>query len=388
MGVALAAHGAWAGEGTIPLCQADIPLVITNSGSYVLTENITVSGAGVTGIVIRANHVTIDLNGFTLAGSGTNSGNGILQFSNFGATVRNGFVVNWGGFMKGGVVLGGRNNRVENVTASECSYGIYGGKGGVISICIASSNSMDGIYVEEGSTVERCSATGNVGWGIHAQPGGTVKECVTAENGGGIYVHQGTVAECVSYSNRPGSGIAVDYDGVVDRCSVVGVRTVGIEVRDRCTVRRSYVTSCTNGVVAGDQCVIESVAIRDSLADAIAADDGSIVRGCVATLGEGNGINVDTDCLIVGNVCTETRNSSFDGSGIRARGADNRIEENTCNRNDWGLVVESAGNLIVKNLAGFNSETNYNMASGNTAGPIESGPLVWEKPWANFRFGD
>jgi parallel beta-helix repeat protein len=384
----LAAPFARAGEGTIPICQADVPLAITNSGSYVFTENITVTTPAITGVVVQADHVTIDLNGFTLAGPGTNSGYGIVQLSGLGLTVRNGFVVDWRGFLKGGIVLGGRNNRVENVTVSDCAFGILGGPGNVISMCIAATNSLDGISVQEGSTVERCYAGGNAGWGIHAQPGSTVKECSTAWNGAGIYVHQGTVAECASFASMAGNGITVDYDAVVERCAVFGAVAAGIEAGNGCAVRRCIATVCSNGVVAGDQCVIEWVAVRGGTGAGIVADDGNIVRRCVVSTNSGDGIDVDSDCLVVGNLCTELSVTGITKvAGIRVRGTDNRIEENTCNRNETGIVVENGGNLIVKNLVGYNTFTNYDLASGNTVGPIVSDPVAWEKPWANFRFG-
>ena len=384
---ALAAPCASAGEGAIPICQADVPLVITNPGSYVVTENLTLSGAGVTGIVIRADRVAIDLNGFTLRGPGSSSGFGIAQTSGSVATVRNGFVANWKGPVKGGIVLGGRNNRVESVTVADCAYGIFGGQGNVISMCIAFSNSLDGIYVQEGSTVERCYATGNAGWGIHAQPGSTVRECVTTWNGSGIYVHQGTVAECSIFAHMAGDGITVDYDGVVERCGVMGALKNGIKVLDRCAVRQCTVISCSNGVSAADQCVIEWVVVRGGSGDGIVADDGSIVRRCVVSTNSGDGIEVDSDCLVIGNLCTDIANPDIGVAGIRVRGTDNRIEENTCNRSETGIAVENGGNLVVKNLAAYNSTTNYSLATGNTVGAIEPDPVAWEMPWANFKMG-
>ena len=50
-----------------PICQADMPLTITESGSYVVVENLTGS-SGSHGITIQADDVTIDLNGFSLTG--------------------------------------------------------------------------------------------------------------------------------------------------------------------------------------------------------------------------------------------------------------------------------------------------------------------------------
>src|SRR3954469_21762838 len=46
---------------------SSLPLVITNSGSYYLTANLT-GIVGTNGITITADNVTIDLNGFALNG--------------------------------------------------------------------------------------------------------------------------------------------------------------------------------------------------------------------------------------------------------------------------------------------------------------------------------
>ena len=53
--------------------------VISNSGSYYLTSNLT-AGAGEVGITVSADDVTIDLNGFTLTGSGTATFSALVDF--------------------------------------------------------------------------------------------------------------------------------------------------------------------------------------------------------------------------------------------------------------------------------------------------------------------
>src|SRR4051812_21725528 len=48
---------------------SSVPYTITNAGSYYLTTNLTAT-AGNNGIIVSADHVTIDLNGFMLSGAG------------------------------------------------------------------------------------------------------------------------------------------------------------------------------------------------------------------------------------------------------------------------------------------------------------------------------
>lgn len=68
---------------------AGFPVTISVSGSYRLASNLTVTTPG-NGIEVRANEVTIDMGGFTLAGSGIGR-NGIASF-NRTLTVKNGTV--------------------------------------------------------------------------------------------------------------------------------------------------------------------------------------------------------------------------------------------------------------------------------------------------------
>src|SRR5687768_1232856 len=49
---------------------ASLPFTISAPGSYYLTTNLT----GSTGISIRSSHVSLDLNGFAVTGSGAGSG--------------------------------------------------------------------------------------------------------------------------------------------------------------------------------------------------------------------------------------------------------------------------------------------------------------------------
>ena len=63
---------------------SDLPINITVPGSYYLTENVVGRASEENGITVSVSHVTIDLNGFSLAGSGASgifvaiaAGNGV-----------------------------------------------------------------------------------------------------------------------------------------------------------------------------------------------------------------------------------------------------------------------------------------------------------------------
>lgn len=78
-------------EPRTPITQADIPLTITQPGSYYLAGNI--SSASSFAIRITAPSVTLDLEGFTIAGAGADLSSGVIV-SGANAVVRNGRVTN------------------------------------------------------------------------------------------------------------------------------------------------------------------------------------------------------------------------------------------------------------------------------------------------------
>ncbi len=83
-----------------PIRLADLPLSINSSGSFYLAENINFATPGVVAISVNAPVVTIDLNGFTLSGPGSNtgaSGFGISVNAADKLVVKNGTIQNWRG---------------------------------------------------------------------------------------------------------------------------------------------------------------------------------------------------------------------------------------------------------------------------------------------------
>jgi parallel beta-helix repeat protein len=170
-------------EPRTPISSADY--VIFNSGSYYLTSNLT-GVALQNGITVNADDVTIDLNGFTLIGSGATSGHGIYQASALrNLRVHNGKVVQWRGASKGGVYASGKNNQFDHIQAATNSYGIYAGAGCTISDCSAYYNSDDGIETSAESTISGCTARYNTGDGIQTGNGSTISGNTCGNNGTG-----------------------------------------------------------------------------------------------------------------------------------------------------------------------------------------------------------
>ena len=70
-----------------------LPFTVSNPGSFYLAANLT-GAAGTNGITITTNDVTLDLNGFTLTGAGSNNGVDIVG-KRLNVVVRNGAIRNW-----------------------------------------------------------------------------------------------------------------------------------------------------------------------------------------------------------------------------------------------------------------------------------------------------
>lgn len=114
---------------------------ITQSGSFRVVNNLTANGDC---LVIRASHVSIDLQGHTLRGNG--AGEGVTagdQTPRNGIEVRNGIITNFVDGVRLPLVTGAVVERVRAV--SNTNNGILVGGGSAVSASIASNNGGRGI---------------------------------------------------------------------------------------------------------------------------------------------------------------------------------------------------------------------------------------------------
>ena len=146
-------------EPRTPIHAADLPLVITASGSFYLAESITTAGAG---IQIQTSDVTIDLMGFTLAGG---TGSGIkTPFPVTNVTVRNGRVSGWAD--DGISMTTSDNSRLIDV--------------------FVENNGRHGLIVGDNSGAVHCTARGNTSVGIAVGEGSLIQGCTSMENALGL----------------------------------------------------------------------------------------------------------------------------------------------------------------------------------------------------------
>jgi hypothetical protein len=192
--------------GITPGDAAGFPVTISQPGSYRLSSNLTVPDMNTTAVVITADGVTLDLNGFSIMGPvvctefplscpAAGSGIGVQAPSGAGGAaaprgtkILNGSVRGMGSH---GIFLQGEGTIVDKVNvASNAGNGIF--VGGEVTNCTATENGMLGIF---GLIVRGSIAFSNVGDGITIDAsGGVAIGNVSSFNGGrGMNVPNGSV---------------------------------------------------------------------------------------------------------------------------------------------------------------------------------------------------
>jgi hypothetical protein len=175
------------------------PVTIDAAGSYILVGNLTVPDENTTAIEVKADDVTINLNGFAITGpvactgippqcNASGSGNGIFS-QNKNITVSNGTIRGMG---QDGINLS-RSSHIENVQAI--------------------SNSNNGIFSGDSSILINNVALHNGNRGIAFAPGGTVTGNVANKNNIGINGGSSSVVTGNTANNNGSDGIVVG-DGV------------------------------------------------------------------------------------------------------------------------------------------------------------------------------
>lgn len=312
--------------------------VITQSGSYYLTGNIAGS-SGKHGILIAADHVSIDLCGFTIAGV-SGAGDGISTAAYYkNIHIRNGAVRNWPG---NGVNAQGDNSILEDLRVSNCSLaGVYTGTslGTIVRGCVVQDCAGGGVSTGVGSIVERCA----------------ILYTLTSGTGAGITVADGSI------------------------------------VRD-CTVRQVRGT----GILAGGDCQVSGCMVSRGNADGVNIGQRSTIRQCTIVGHTGNGVVVNgVACAVLDNTLDSNAAGSTTSGGIISTQNSGRIENNTLVNNGQGLRITGIGNFIARNTARGNL-TNFTIGSSNAYGPVVNVALQGNignnpdgnaiHPWANFSY--
>jgi hypothetical protein len=183
-GVVLISQDAALAGGISGACDTPgFPVTICQSGSYRLSSNLTVPDANTNGIVIDADKVTIDLNGFSISGpavcadatypvvcTATGTGVGISNVRSTTGTIRNGTVRGMG---RSGIELAGFGNSYNTILVEKVHAESNAGPDGA------------GIQVYGGS-VTQCTATTNAGDGLRLDVGNAISNMVRTNGRNGI----------------------------------------------------------------------------------------------------------------------------------------------------------------------------------------------------------
>ena len=229
-------HIADAGEKRIPIDAAHTAgdqnntFIIKQSGSYYLTGNIKVAGAS-NGINVQTSGVSIDLNGFTLAGPGKNAtgGNAIVSTGN-DVRVRNGFIDGW----PKDAISFGAVSVVQDLDIQNCGgFGVHAGEQTQVRRCRVGAV-LQGITVGDSSVVDSCiviaGATTNIATGSHCLITHNISNYATQNPGYGIYPGTSSVVRD-NVCNQNKRGIFVDTVGVWIEGNIAEQNTVyGINV--------------------------------------------------------------------------------------------------------------------------------------------------------------
>jgi hypothetical protein len=215
-------------EARTPIPAATTPRVISQSGSYYLTGDITVSSGP--GVDIRVGNVTLDLNGYTIKSTDPTPGDtGII----LNGVLGNITIVN--GFIKGGVT----NTANGGYDGPGFNYGIYATDDTNVRVSGVSVSGCKthGIVLplsDKATLAESCLVRTVGSYGIQAS---TIKSSV-ATDCGGTAITGGQVSGCQGKSTGGGHGISAD---TADNCQ--GTSAGGYGLLANTTADNCYGTS-------------------------------------------------------------------------------------------------------------------------------------------------
>jgi hypothetical protein len=275
------------------------PLTISQPGSYKLMENITVPDANKTAIEVKADNVTIDLNGFSIVGptvctyithvcGPTGTGDGIY---NWGLT---------------------ENLKVTNGTIQGMGRVGINGSSGIIESVRAISNGSTGIFMKQG-TIINSMARVNGGNGMVLQEG-TVSVSTASFNGSsGILLLYGTVSGSTG-SNNKFRGIAVTQSGTVTGSTASSNEDNGIEV-GRGTVSSSAAGgNFCNGIWVSFGTVSNNSA-DNNVKNGIEVGSGMASTNTSAN-NQGYGLSLGADAGYINNQLAADNDAGFVNGGV------------------------------------------------------------------------
>ena len=347
-----------------------VPYTITTSGSYYLVDNLT-GVVGSDGLIIEADHVTIDLNGFSLLGvSGSLDGIGTIGTPQ-NISIYNGTVRGWGA---DGVDLAGAGQlSLKDLKVRENGGdGLKFGNEAIVAGCTAIYNDRNGFVFTDGASlacVRNCLALNNSQNGFHSSytdpsPGpdksGSFSLCVARGNQVGFEVTGYELRSCSASQN------SIDFQ--TENC-----------VLTSCDSRSGfigfYVTSSS----------MRSCNVHNAGGVAVYLYAGSEMIECSikGVLATGQAVlRVFDDCTV--RNC-DIDAGAFPGSGsVYLEGLRARVDGNTIRGQGHSVLISFPLNCtVVRNL--IQGTIRNDSGAGNNVAPTENAASS-TNPWANLMF--
>ncbi len=355
--------------------DADSVFRIAQPGSYYLTGNVQ-SVFGRSGLEIASSHVTIDLSGFSVNGSGSAVGSDGIRTSIVGLvaiSILNGSVSNWSG---DGIDLA--TNLADQCLVERIQATGNGGNGiGLGSNCVAdrcasgSNSGTAGIASGATCTMTSCISTGNTAFGFALGPGCTLTSCTATGNssfGFSLGTGKHILTNCLATLNTS-SGFSGGSHSALTGCTANENTSFGFNLGSYVVVRDCVANgNGASGLVVGSDAEIRNCSVQSNANAGIDAQSDSLVTGCTVKENFADGIRCQSDSLILDNLC-DLNGLGGVGAGILAASGGSRIEGNKCADADFGIKVNGAGNVIVQNSCSGNT-TAWDIAANNVFGPI------------------
>lgn len=252
--------------GCLPGDPPGFPVTISSRGSYVLTSPLSVASNTVDGINVTASGVTIDLNGFEIAGPFACVGNGATLVCSDAAA---GFSAIDAGFSDRIEVHSGRLRGFPD-------KGLDADEHVRVHDLVVSENGLGGIELGDFGAIRDSTASRNGGVGVFSGSSCALEGVIANENlGNGIDVNNGCTVRGVSSWFNGGDGIQLSFGGVLDESSAYINGGDGAEVRGGTLVRASAFYrngSSTDFQIRGVG--IPNPTFRESVLNAVAGQAG------------------------------------------------------------------------------------------------------------------
>ncbi len=362
--------------------NGSVMIIINQSGSYYLSSNIVApAGFQGSGIQIAADNVTLDLNGFSVVGTGLGNSvsSGITADNNTGKrlTLRNGVLRNWAGAGIDTATTGAGGATIENVRAvGNKSNGFSTGPDTLLRSCVASSNTGDGFNTGLSNSLADCSADNNTDAGFAPFASSSLRGCIARFNTGLGFASGGAsnlFDGCSARQNSAG-GFAAFGGSSLSHCIAESNAGFGFNV-SAATVIGCTATSTSgatgDGFRTGSTGIVTDCVASNNTRDGFSLGEDSIADRCNAYGNGGNDFrgsiaNTFLNCIASG----PTTLSLGANAGFVLTGARNRIEGCQAIRHVRGFEATVTGNIFLRNTASGNTDNYGQVVAGNFIGTI------------------